>query len=87
MSRPVKTIGDALSVVESVLGRSEVVLEVVDVGEGEKYVRESFVAVVDVDDVVRYEWTATRERPLLTDPGVPTSDSSRQIVTRVRHTS
>ena len=57
---------------------------VVDVGEGETYVSESFVAVVDADDVVRYEWTATRERPLLTDPGVPTNDSARQIVTRVK---
>lgn len=52
---------------------------VVDVGEGETYVSESFVAIVDADDVVRYEWTATRERPLLTDPGVPTNDSARQI--------
>ena len=83
MCRPVKAIGNALSVVVSVLGRSEVV----DVGEGETNVRESFVAVVDADDVVRYEWTAMRERPLLTDLGVPTSDSARQIVTRVRHTS
>ena len=62
---------------------------VVDVGEGETYVRESFVAVVDADDVVRYERTVTRERPLLTDPGVPTNGTARQIVTRVedRHTS